>query len=385
MDKNSLIDACRNDRSGQTLECLRQLVLIESPSHDKPALDHLCRDLAGRLARVGCEVETIPNAKGGDHLLARLPGIATERPALVLGHFDTVWPIGTLGRMPFRTEANRAYGPGIYDMKASLAIVLRVLELLGAIAAPVPRRPIWVLFTSDEEIGSPTSRKLIEQTASQCAYALVIEPPLADGGLKTSRKGVGRYHLEIEGKAAHAGVAPKNGRSAVVELAHQVLALEALQDHAAGTTLNVGVIQGGTTSNVVPAHASAEIDVRATSLANAQKLDAAIHSLKPITQEVKVTCTGGFNRPPMERTPGVAMLLEQAQQLGHQIGLTLTEGSTGGGSDGNFTAAIGVPTLDGLGVRGAGAHADDEHIEIDALDERATLLLLLLLELRVEP
>jgi glutamate carboxypeptidase len=312
-----------------------------------------------------------------------LPGPADHRPALVLGHFDTVWPLRTLESMPYRREGNRAYGPGIYDMKASLAIVLRVLEVLGeSRAAP---RPIWVLFTSDEEIGSPTSRTLIETHSRECAYVLVIEPPMADGGLKTSRKGVGRYRIEVEGKAAHAGVAPQNGRNAIVELARQILALETLQNPAAGTTLNVGVIAGGTTPNVVPAHASADIDVRATSLAKAEELDESIRSLHAVNPDIRLTITGGFNRPPMERTAGVAVLFEQAQKLAREIGLTLSEGSTGGGSDGNFTAAIGVPTLDGLGVRGAGAHADDEHILIDALGERAALMLLLLLELKVEP
>jgi glutamate carboxypeptidase len=196
---------------------------------------------------------------------------------------------------------------------------------------------------------------------------------------------VGRYRIEVEGKAAHAGVAPQNGRNAIVELARQILALETLQNPAAGTTLNVGVIAGGTTPNVVPAHASADIDVRATSLAKAEELDESIRSLHAVNPDIRLTITGGFNRPPMERTAGVAVLFEQAQKLAREIGLTLSEGSTGGGSDGNFTAAIGVPTLDGLGVRGAGAHADDEHILIDALGERAALMLLLLLELKVEP
>ena len=366
------------------LQTLEQLVLIESPSHDKLALDALGRVLVDQLKLAGCAVETVANALGGDHVVGRFPGPSDRRPALVLGHFDTVWPLGTIERMPYRLEGDRAYGPGIYDMKASLVIVLEVLNTLVEKRTDPPR-PIWVLFTSDEEIGSPTSRALIEDMASQCDYVLVIEPPLADGGLKTSRKGVGRYRLEVEGKAAHAGVAPQNGRNAIVELARQIVALENFQKPALGTTLNVGVIHGGTTSNVVPAHASAEIDVRATSLDRAQELDAAIRLLEPVNEGVRVTITGGFNRPPMERTAGVASLYEQARRLGKEIGLTLSEGSTGGGSDGNFTAAIGVPTLDGLGVRGAGAHADAEHIVIDALGERAALLYSLLLQLRVEP
>ena len=214
---------------------------------------------------------------------------------------------------------------------------------------------------------------------------LVLEPPLADGSLKTARKGVGRFRLEVEGKAAHAGVAPQQGRSAIVELAHQILRMQDLQDLDAGTTLNVGVIQGGTTTNVVPAEASADIDVRATTLAEAERMERALLGARAGHADgIRLTISGGFNRPPMERSPAIAALFEQARRIARTLGLELTEGSTGGGSDGNFTAAIGVPTLDGLGVRGGGAHADDEHILIDSLPERAALLAALLLELQVE-
>jgi glutamate carboxypeptidase len=306
----------------------------------------------------------------------------------VLGHFDTVWPRGTLERIPFlaeRTSAfGRAFGPGIFDMKAGLALLWGALLRLKSSPRPAPR-PIWVVFTSDEEIGSPTSRGLIESLARECAYVLVLEPPLSDGSLKTARKGVGRFHLEVEGRAAHAGVAPQDGRSAIVELAHQVLGLQDWQDVAAGTTLNVGVIQGGTTPNVVPARASAEIDVRVASLAEADRITRALLSLEPVARDVHVAVSGGFIRPPMERSPAIAALFEQARRIGRELGLELTEGSTGGGSDGNFTAALGIPTLDGLGACGGGAHADDEHILIDSLPERADLLAALLLELQVEP
>jgi glutamate carboxypeptidase len=245
-------------------------------------------------------------------------------------------------------------------------------------------RPIWVLLTSDEEIGSPTSRGLIEKLASQCAYALVLEPALADGGLKTSRKGVGRFRLEVEGKAAHAGVAPQDGRSAIVGLARQILKLETLQDLAAGTTINVGVIEGGTTPNVVPALASAEIDVRVASQAEESRIVSAFRSLASDMEGIRLTITGSFNRPPMERTPAVSALFEQALEIGRRLNLELTEGSSGGGSDGNFTAAMGVPTLDGLGARGGGAHADDEHVIVASLPERAELLCGLLRFLHTE-
>jgi glutamate carboxypeptidase len=362
---------------------LAELVSVESPSHHKPALDALGAFLASLLHDAGAAVEVVPNIHGGDHLIGRISGPADQRPALVLGHFDTVWPIGTLERMPFRLdETGRAHGPGVFDMKASLVVLLTVMEQLKKHGPLIPR-PIWVLFTSDEEIGSPTSRQLIETLAVDSAYALVLEPALADGGLKTSRKGVGRFHLDVEGKAAHAGVAPQQGRNAIVELARQILRLEDLQNTAVGTTINVGVIRGGTTTNVVPAHASAEIDVRVATLAEETRIDSALAALRPANPEIRLKLRGSFNRPPMERTSANRSLFEKARQLARAepLGLELTEGSTGGGSDGNFTSALGIPTLDGLGPRGAGAHADDEHILIDSLPERAALILSLLLGL----
>jgi glutamate carboxypeptidase len=367
------------------LAMLEALVSFESPSQDKAALDRLGAHIAEILRKTGGAVEVVPNDRGGDHILARFPGPPDRRPALVLGHFDTVWPFGTLEKMPFRIEDGRAYGPGAYDMKAGLTIFLAVMAQWFDDPSRSAPRPIWALFTSDEEIGSPTSRRLIEDLAVQSAYVLVLEPPLADGSVKTARKGVGRFRLAVEGRAAHAGVAPQQGRSAIVELAHQVLRMQELQDLEAGTTLNVGVIQGGTTTNVVPAEASADIDVRVTTGAEAERLERALHSLEPIADGIRLAVSGGFNRPPMERTPAIAALFEQARAIAARtLGMELTEGSTGGGSDGNFTAAIGVPTLDGLGVRGGGAHADDEHILIDSLSERAELLGALLLALEVE-
>jgi glutamate carboxypeptidase len=383
MDRQALLNAVREAWRDEMLDSLSRLVRLESPSRDKPALDALGTLLANRLRHLAGSVEVISNAQGGDHLVARLPGPADRKPALLLGHYDTVWPRGTIERLPFRVEGDRAFGPGIYDMKAGLTIISQVLEHIVS-GEGVPR-PIWVVFTSDEEIGSPTSRTLIEEVARQCAYVLVLEPPLADGSLKTARKGVGRFRLDVQGRAAHAGVAPQDGRSAIVELAHQVLRFQESQDSEAGTTMNVGVIQGGTTANVVPAHASAEIDVRVTTLAEAERITRVFQALSPVTADVQVSVSGEFTRPPMERSPAIAALFEQAQRIGREIGLELTEGSTGGGSDGNFTAALGVPTLDGLGARGGGAHADDEHILIDSLPERAALLAMLLFELQVDP
>jgi glutamate carboxypeptidase len=368
----------------EILGLLSVLVGMESPSRNKEALDRLGCFLADQLRSLGASVEFVANALGGDHVVGRFPGTAPLRPALVLAHFDTVWPWGTLAKMPFRVDADgRAFGPGIFDMKASLALFLAVMKSING-KESVLERPVCALFTSDEELGSPTSRELIEKLAQECAYALVLEPALADGGLKTSRKGVGRFHLDVKGRAAHSGVAPESGRSAIVELAHQIVRMQALQNLAVGTTINVGVIQGGTTANVVPARASAEIDVRVRSLAEEARIVSSLGSLGPCTDGVVINFSGSFNRPPMERTPAIAALYEQARQIGRSINLELSEGSSGGGSDGNFTAALGVPTLDGLGARGGGAHADDEHIVVDSLVERANLLLLLLRGLQVE-
>jgi glutamate carboxypeptidase len=367
-------------RRPEMIDELRTLVEHESPSHDKPALDSLARLLAGRLREQGGEVEIVARPDAGNHVLARFPGQGSGRPALVLTHFDTVWPKGTLATMPFREEGPRLYGPGVYDMKASLVMVLEALAAVRALNIDLPR-PLIVAMTSDEEVGSASSRALIEGLARESEYVLVLEPPLADGSLKTARKGVGRFTVEVEGKAAHAGVAPERGASAIVELAHQVLKIQDLNDPAAGTTVNVGVVHGGTTANVVPAWAVAQVDVRATSLAAAGAVERALKARAPVTPGTQITLKGEFGRPPMERTAAVAGLFARAREVGRELGLELTEGSTGGGSDGNFTAALGVPTLDGLGALGGGAHAADEHIIIDSLSERGALLAALLLNL----
>lgn len=371
-------------RQAEMLPVLAEVVGHESPSRDKPALDALAGTLAERLRARGAEVSRIANPDGGDHLRARFGFGASEsssaRPALVLGHFDTVWPAGTLAARPFRVEDQRAYGPGVFDMKASLVLLEFALATMAELGLRPPR-PVVVLLTSDEEIGSPTSRATIEVEARGAAYALVLEPPLPGGRLKTARKGVGRFDVEIEGRSAHAGIEPEKGLSAIVELARQVLQIESLADPKAGTTVNVGVVEGGTTPNVVPAHATARVDIRVARSDEAERIAEAMRSLAPVSPGVVVTARGGFNRPPMERTPQIAALFERARVIGRSLGWELAEGSTGGASDGNFTAAIGLPTLDGLGALGAGAHAEDEHVELDSLPERAALLAALLLEL----
>lgn len=381
MHRPEFIDQFRSRRP-EWLAALRGLVEHESPSRDKPALDALARTLAGRLEAIGGRVEVVANPDGGDHVLARFdggPGGAGARPTLVLGHFDTVWPVGTLASMPFRVEGDRASGPGAYDMKASLVAVEFALRAIRA-AGLTPGRPVEVLLTSDEEVGSPTSRALIEGRARGANHVLVVEPPLATGALKTARKGVGSYRVAVEGRAAHAGVEPEKGISAIDELARITLALHALTDLAAGVSVNVGVVEGGTTSNVVAATASARVDVRAVTVAQAEALDAAIRSPRPHHPAARLTITGGFNRPPMERTPAGAALFERARLIGRPLGLDLGEGSTGGGSDGNFTAALGIPTLDGLGIHGAGAHAAHEQVDLTSFPARAALLAGLLLD-----
>ena len=369
-----------NDNLEDMLDGVRELVEIESPSRDKESLDLLREAISLRFSDLDLNQEVIPNADGGDHLRMTCPGPSDAPPALILCHFDTVWPLGTLATMPFRIEAGRAHGPGVYDMKSSLILVEFALRALKDLDLK-PARPLTLLFTSDEEIGSPDSRQWIEREAKRSHHALVLEPPLSGGRLKTSRKGVGRFNLEVTGRSAHAGVEPEKGVNAIVEMARQILEIEAIADSERGTTLNVGTIQGGTTTNVVPASASIAIDVRVKTLDEAKRVEDALRSLQPFHPQASLAVTGGFNRPPMERTPGGIQLFERVREVGGLLGLDLDEGSTGGGSDGNFTSAVGTPTIDGLGMEGAGAHAVDEHILFESFPDRAALLALLLLRL----
>ncbi|MBE2240346.1 MAG: M20 family metallopeptidase [Caldilineaceae bacterium] len=355
------------------LETIRTLVTQETPSHDKPRLDAFAALLAQRLTAAGAVVEVIEQPQRGNHLRARFThGNTTEKPALVLCHYDTVWPVGALATHPFRIEDGKAYGPGIFDMQSSLALVEHGLRAVRELAIALPR-PITVLITSDEEIGSGSSRALIEEAARQAAYVLVMESPLPGGVLKTARKGTGAFTVETIGRAAHAGVDPYKGVNAIEELAHQVLAIHALADREAGTTLSAGVIEGGSATNVVPARATAQIDVRVWTQSEAARLVQAMAARRPVLPGAQVKVTGGLNRPPLERR-ATAALFARVQQIGRTLGMELAEGATGGGSDGNFTGALGIPTLDGLGVPGDGAHADHEHILVDELAGRAALL-----------
>ncbi len=362
------------------LQTIELLVTQETPSHDKPRLDAFAALLDGRFSQAGATVEILPNATRGNHVRAHFAhGNTTEKPALVLCHYDTVWPVGSLATHPFRIEDGKAYGPGIFDMQTSLALVEYGLRAVRDLDLPLPR-PVTVLITSDEEIGSGTSRALIEEEALRSAYVLVMESPLPGGVIKTARKGTGTFTVETIGRAAHAGVDPYKGINAIEEMAHQILAIHALADREAGTTLSVGTIEGGTATNVVPARAVAQVDTRVWTQAEAERLVQAMSALQPVLPGAEVKVSGGLNRPPLERS-ATAALFARVQEIGRQLGLELAEGSTGGGSDGNFTGALGIPTLDGLGVPGDGAHADHEHILVDEIAGRAALLVAMLQDL----
>jgi len=356
-------------------EAVKTLVRLESPSDDKPAVDRCGAELGEMLAAVGAEVTRSRQTASGDHLWARWPAGPSgesDRPILLLGHFDTVWPVGTLERMPLREEDGRLYGPGIFDMKSGIAVAMLAIHALDAVDGTTPT--VSMLWTADEEIGSVTSRGLIEEAARESRAVLVLEPSLPGGGVKTSRKGVGEFELLVHGVSAHAGLDPAKGASAIHELARQVLALEALQDPARGITVNVGVVAGGSRSNVIADRASAKIDVRVQTMEDAARLEQAVRALQPTRSSIRLQMEGGVNRPPLERSAAVVRLYQYAREVAAALGQELAEGPAGGGSDGNFTAAIGVPTLDGLGPRGEGAHAAHEHVLIEDLAWRAAFL-----------
>lgn len=364
------------DQQYDVVQMIGQLVQMESPSDNKEAVDRLVDHLASIYRSIDANAKILAARDYGNHL--RLEAGSGKRQLFVLGHTDTVWPMGTLQKFPFRIKGDIARGPGVFDMKASLAVFYFALKAIRDLKLETPRR-IVALFDSDEEVGSHSSREWIHTEARRSDHVFVLEPSISPhGGLKTSRKGVGVFRLKVHGIAAHAGIAHEAGENAIEELSRQVLALQALTDLNKGTTVNVGVISGGTRSNVVPALAEAEIDVRIQTVKEGERLTKKILGLKPFNKKAKLEISGGINRPPLERTPKIAALFKRAQSIGHELGIELSEGSTGGGSDGNFTAALGIPTLDGLGVIGDGAHAVDEFIALDKLPERIALLTKLL-------
>jgi len=368
---SQFLDYCAGQRDW-LLDFIEALVAIESPSDDPIAVNRCGAELAARLTALGATVTRMPSGgQAGDHLRASFG--QGSRQILLLGHFDTVWPIGQLKTMPLKRENGRLYGPGIFDMKAGIALATLATRAVMA-EGGLGQCQVVMLWTTDEEIGSTTSRALIEAEAKRSATVLVFEPSLPGGGLKTSRKGVGQFEMCVRGVSAHAGLDPGKGISAVRELARQIIAIDDLQDPASGVTVTVGVIEGGTRANVVPAEARAIIDARAVTRADADRVERTMKALVPQIAGAQLTVTGGFDRPPLERTAAVAGLFAEAQAVARDLGLTLEEGSAGGGSDGNFTAALGVPTLDGFGAVGDGAHALHEHVEIAALAPRAAVI-----------
>ena len=363
----------------QMLATLRELVEIESPSLEKDPTDRCCRFLAGEWLRRKAIVSIVSQKHRGNHLrISWFP--KTSRPAgqlLVLGHYDTVYPTGTLAKMPFRITAGKAFGPGTFDMKAGIVQALFALQALQLSRIPLLKRIVF-LWTSDEEIGSESSRKLLEHEAQRSDAVFVLEPSLGPRGLlKTSRKGVGEAQLLVHGRSSHAGLAPEKGINAIHELAAQIAHIEEWNNLRQGVTVNADIVSGGTRTNVIAESAQATLDLRAWRATDMHALEKRLHSLKPIHRGAKLQITGGFDRPPLERKHS-AQLFAHAKSLASQVGLKLGEAAAGGGSDGNFTAALGIPTLDGLGAVGDGAHANHEHILTKSLPERAALLAALL-------
>src|SRR5271170_246895 len=363
-----------SQRQDQIVDTIRDLVEIESPSDNKPAVDRIAAFLAPKFEALGGRTRLHRSTDFGDNLQIDFAAEATRKPVLLLGHYDTVYPLGTLASMPCKIENGRLCGPGVLDMKSGIALMLHAIAALQAWHGQLPR-PVTVFLVSDEEVGSHSSRKITEVLAKGSAGVLVLEPAAGlRGAVKTARKGVGEYMLRVKGVAAHAGLDPGKGHSAILELARQIAVVSKLNHLQQGISVNPGIVQGGTRTNVVAAEASVGIDARIKSAKQASGLDRKLRSLKPFDKHCRLEMTGGINRLPMERTAGVAALYEKAHHIARQVGWKLEEASVGGGSDGNFTAGMGIPTLDGLGGVGDGAHAVHEFILINELPRRALLL-----------
>jgi glutamate carboxypeptidase len=369
-----LLKWLRTEEAAMT-RLLRRFVRTESPSFDKAAVDRFGAIVAAECRKRGAKVRVLRQEKRGNHIRAewRPPGKTDAGQILVLGHLDTVYEAGTLARMPFRISRGRAYGPGVFDMKAGIVIALLAIDALAA-AKVMPRKRVVFLWTSDEEIGSGTSRALIEREARRSDAVLVLEPALGpSGSVKTARKGVGEIEIVATGRAAHAGLNPQDGVNAIDEIARQIARISRWNQPSRGITVSAGLVEGGTRTNVVPERARGVVDVRASCAGDMRALERKFHALRPILRGAKLQIGGGFNRPPLERKAS-AELYGIAQLLASEMGITLGEASVGGGSDGNFTAALGVPTLDGLGAVGDGAHSPGEKVLIRAMPERAALL-----------
>jgi glutamate carboxypeptidase len=361
-------------RRDQIVSTIRELVEIESPSDDKRAVDRLGEAVAQKVSALGGEVLFHPASAFGNHLQVDFAGTANSKPVLLLGHYDTVYPLGTLASMPCRVIDGKLTGPGVLDMKAGIGLMLAALAALKDWHGKL-LRPVSALLVSDEEVGSDSSRAITESLAKKAAAVLVLEPSYGpEGAVKTARKGVGDYQVKVTGKAAHAGLDFQKGVNAIVELARQIERISAFTDLKKGLTVSVNLVAGGTRVNVVPAEAAATVDVRIARMRDATTIEKKMRGLRPFNRRCKVEVSGGVNRPPMERTPGVAALYAKAVAIARGLGWNLGEAAVGGGSDGNLTAGLGIPTLDGLGGVGDGAHAAHEHIVISELAKRAALL-----------
>jgi glutamate carboxypeptidase len=366
-------------RLPEMLSTLRRLVSVESPSLEKAAADRCGRIVSAEWRKRGVRVESIAQKHRGNHLrVTWWPG--NQRPAgqlLVLGHYDTVYATGTLARVPFRVAGGKAYGPGTFDMKAGIVQALFALEALQRLGEPLRKRIIF-LWTSDEEIGSESSRRLIETEARRSDAVFVLEPSFGPRGLlKTARKGVGEAEIIVHGRASHAGLAPQEGINAIHELARQLARIQEWNDLRRGVTINAGLIEGGTRTNVIPELARAVVDLRALRIADMHKLEQRLRALRPTLPGARLEIHGGFNRAPLERKMS-ATLFARAKSLGATMNLSLDECTVGGGSDGNLTAACGIPTLDGLGAVGDGAHSSHEYVVVKTMPARAALLAALL-------
>jgi glutamate carboxypeptidase len=366
------------ERRAEIISLLGEMVQCESPSDNPAAVNQLVELLMERTRDIA-EARTITPAEFGNHLHLTFDlGAKEDGQILAIGHSDTVWPLETLKQMPFREAEGRIWGPGVLDMKSGLAFFIHAVRGLRDLRVRVPRKIVlWIV--SDEEVGSPSSRAFTEAEAKRSECVLVLEPATGlEGKLKTARKGVGRYTIFVQGRAAHAGVDFENGASAIVEAARQVLEISSWTDLRRGITLNPGVFCGGTRTNVVAANARIEVDVRISKVEDAEQIDQKFRQLRAIDPRCELRVAGGLNRPPMERTQAIADLFAKAQRIAKELGMELAESSTGGGSDGNFTAALGIPTLDGLGGVGEGAHAANESILVSCIEERTALLMGLL-------
>ena len=367
------------DRRDKIISTIRELVEIESPSDNKAAVDRLAEAVAQKFSQLGGDVQIHQAKDFGNHLQVDFPGNSAAKPLMLLGHYDTVYPLGTLATMPCCIVGNKLTGPGVLDMKSGIALMLHALGALQDwhkedCHGGLPR-PVTVLLVSDEEVGSDSSRAITESLAKKAAAVLVLEPSYGlQGAVKTARKGVGEYLVKVTGKASHAGLDFQKGVNAILELARQIEKISSFTELKKSLTVNVGVVTGGSRTNVVPAEAAAQVDVRFARAKDAARIDKKMHSLRLFNRKCKIEITGGINRPPMERTVGVTALYAQAATIARDLGWKLGEAAVGGGSDGNLTAGLGIPTLDGLGAVGDGAHAPHEHILISELPRRAALI-----------